>query len=886
MGSNHGLMRHTHAISHLQKLSASVLHCPCAQCNGLFSHTPRQIVSHILNYGHSTSYLLTGARPENKEAQEQKGEEYDLEMQELVGSEEEAASDLDDLPQLSPSDDEADSDLDDEGPDEEDSEEELPIFPAGHDPDDDDPDAEDSGEEHPMLPAQDRASAACKQLSRQIISEIANGTLHQSTSVRCLRYFKHHLTHFLPDEIHTDLPVSWYMLQKKGGMVKSKQTLRHFCPNGCRIFTGKNDTRCGICVDKKGNCGMRYDDKGTPTCEVIYFDLDDWITRILKILEVAEAISRYLAFVQRPRPEGVIRDSCDGSVVRDIRAHCPEALPDLWPFEQSNDGVKKFETTNHSLTPVVYRCHAFPPWLRSSQAGAFLVAVYPNNAKMTPAFFKPIVDMFMRRSPEAADHVGLENAGPLHVVDASGTARSISCFIPWLVNDIRGAAKPMMSKQSPAYRGACSQCHVHGLRLATANVTIYPGAVKHTRVGSNIRQAASEEFQNFPQMGDLLTEGPPRTMVHQDAVDSGLRAQSGNLTKEQLLLETHHGVGEYCRLSYFNSPLMNCIDMMHQLANQAGDIIKLTLGTKEQKFSSGRKKMEHEFGRFLEYPADKAGSKLLPFWRCPKENRDCLDKIVENWRLPTAWPALHQLYEKLPIMGSAEKLLFLGPVGVYLLQFCEFGSPSMPEASARGKNILVPLLYDLCYACELLQARVITHDLLDDLQAELVRVLAELEVLLPLCWNTDVRHKMLHMVENIRRYGPHHCQSMFFFERWHKILRKFACSNHHLMSSIGNRCDMYMCANEWQLPSAGGDTWILHPHQSTFFGKQEHNYDAIDGLKMGTCKLVRNLTSNHGGEFAQVQDVWAILFRQYDALRDRYRAYVLIDLICWCVTLR
>ena len=78
---------------------------------------------------------------------------------------------------------------------------------------------------------------------------------------------------------------------------------------------------------------MRYDNKGTPTCEVIYFDLDDWITRILKILEVAEAISRYLAFVRRQRPEGVIRDSCDGSVVRDVRDKHPEALPDLWPFE-------------------------------------------------------------------------------------------------------------------------------------------------------------------------------------------------------------------------------------------------------------------------------------------------------------------------------------------------------------------------------------------------------------------------------------------------------------------------------------------------------------------------------------------------------------------------
>ena len=101
---------------------------------------------------------------------------------------------------------------------------------------------------------------------------------------------------------------------------------------------------------------------------------------------------------------------------------------------------------------------------------------------------------------------------------------------------------------------------------------------------------------------------------------------------------------------------------------------------------------------------------------------------------------------------------------------------------------LKELLVDLMYALELVQAYIHTHSTVDACEAELVRVLTKMEVMLPLCWNTNVRHVLLHLCEYIRRFGPFFTHNMLPFERWHIQFKRCVRSGHHTMSGTISLC--------------------------------------------------------------------------------------------------
>jgi hypothetical protein len=63
------------------------------------------------------------------------------------------------------------------------------------------------------------------------------------------------------------------------------------------------------------------------------------------------------------------------------------------------------------------------------------------------------------------------------------------------------------------------------------------------------------------------------------------------------------------------------------------------------------------------------------------------------------------------------------------------------------------------------------------LQTRLVVVLAELEILLPIYWNTSTRHYLLHMYEMILSLGNFWSVSMLGVERLHVLIKRLGmCS--------------------------------------------------------------------------------------------------------------
>ena len=204
------------------RILARPVQCPCASCNGLFLQTPTKTVDHLYLVGYSSSFIVPFE------------EEY---ADEWAGA-----------------------------PPQDDRNLGHPALLAREDwePSASDEDSEDNGdekEEELELSQREKTIKACMLLSRQLIDEIANGGVHQTSAVRVLTLFKHHLGPLLSDDVMDELPDSLHMLKKVAELVEVSSFMRHFCPEGCRMFVGASgqQEKCGLC-----QVGWRYDDHGRP----------------------------------------------------------------------------------------------------------------------------------------------------------------------------------------------------------------------------------------------------------------------------------------------------------------------------------------------------------------------------------------------------------------------------------------------------------------------------------------------------------------------------------------------------------------------------------------------------------------------------------------------
>ena len=305
---------------HLRSLSLEAAPCPCSSCNGNFLKSAEAIVAHLLTHGPSVVY--------------------------------EIPSPLDSQIVLPPAD-PAENPVDDPF--------EVPV-------------------EVPVeVLHRSKCRMAVQHLCKQLIDDVAHGATSQTAAVRFLQYARTHLKDVVSPDLIDSLPQTVYSMKKIAGVEETESTIRHFCPNGCRMFANDDGPQeeCGLCTT-----GWRYDDFGRPTCECVYFSLDDWCSRMLKISEVAEAIDEHTRNCVA-RPAGIYRDSCDGSIIRSLKERFAESGPDFWCFEQCNDGVIKYVAAQKSMTPVVFHCHALPPWLRTSFGATFFAAAFPSTAKLT-----------------------------------------------------------------------------------------------------------------------------------------------------------------------------------------------------------------------------------------------------------------------------------------------------------------------------------------------------------------------------------------------------------------------------------------------------------------------------------------------------------------------
>lgn len=249
----------------------------------------------------------------------------------------------------------------------------------------------------------------------------------------------------------------------------------------------------------------------------------------------------------------------------------------------------------------------------------------------------------------------------------------------------------------------------------------------------------------------------------------------------------------------------------------------------------------------------------VPF-HVSKKLKSILTQLVRDLRhkIPYGWPALMDYftdeYEKIKM---AEALLFCGNVGSYLIQ--------LTDIQDKVKVVFIELLS----VSSLVINKSSTDELLQDCYMKLVVVLAKLEILLPLYWNTGTRHFLLHTFDFIKRLGRFWSFSMMGVERIHIMIKKLGKSKRNVMASLQKNNDLN-CMAQLQWRFNPDHKWTNKGKVSSLHLKPPVPLD--DGVVMPQGGMRKRKASTR--IFKALEDEWAIRDKNFDRLRDRHRRYV------------
>ena len=594
----------------------------------------------------------------------------------------------------------------------------------------------------------------------QILLDIGENRISQTAATSMLKNFRSTIGQFLPLNVLDLIPADWRTLKKYQTTSEDPPyVFRDFCPEDHYMFpVDATAIECPLC---KG-AATRYLASGASARRVLYFTLEGYMRRILSSPSLKHAIT---SWPDRVSQDGVLRDACDGSLMRGFGRGgntqngnifgklTPQQRRRCFVFSQCTDATVVSHIQGTSMTPVVHMCLSLPPHLRRALTAMFLAAVWPKGGS-DPALLAPVLEMFKQLGP---DTPGLTVDGVTYWA-----------VYGFRVDDIRGIAKAIRAKQCPAYNGACIQCKIRGVRITNIHTTVYPGAVSFTCKECEHREKFKEVFKELPSFRQAGLNLKPQAMTMERAMKSADRMSQGGLSVEEKQMEPFWGPNIFSAiLPGTDFVWQTTNDSFHEVANTMRDIFNLMRCNEKQasrmKYTRKRKAFEKTQNRF-QRPKGKASEGNgwhLPF-QATKASRAKLDKFVQSgrMRLPSSWPRVRYVFEYLNRLSCSELVFMAGPLGLYFLIF-----PDIDENIRR-------VFGDLITCLEELQAKSRTKKELKDLQEAIVMTLAEAETLLPVYWNTMVRHVLLHITSFIERCGPFKAQSMCGYERFHTMFKK------------------------------------------------------------------------------------------------------------------
>ena len=251
------------------------------------------------------------------------------------------------------------------------------------------------------------------------------------------------------------------------------------------------------------------------------------------------------------------------------------------------------------------------------------------------------------------------------------------------------------------------------------------------------------------------------------------------------------------------------IDPAHEISNLVKDMLALMLNKNAMEFKPKRLEEEQKMGRYKNWSSNKKAS-----WRISAQFIMILSTLLASnqLKISAAWPRLLNYftdeYEKIKL---AEAMAFCGDRGCYFIGLTDIDPAVkqlfmellrvvggfMKKYTIRSQllrylyynvyiyiyiyflfNSFIPIFPCFNHVVATCNCTIIRLDLLISymytyrLHERLVVVLAELEILLPIYWNTSTRHYLLHMYQMILSLGHFWAISMLGVERLHVLIKR------------------------------------------------------------------------------------------------------------------
>lgn len=151
------------------------------------------------------------------------------------------------------------------------------------------------------------------------------------------------------------------------------------------------------------------------------------------------------------------------------------------------------------------------------------------------------------------------------------------------------------------------------------------------------------------------------------------------------------------------------------------------------------------------------------------------------------------------------------------------------------------------------------------LNARMVWVLAKLEEVLPIYWNTSTRHFLLHMYTIILSLGNFWSISMLGVERLHVLIKTLSRGKKHLLATFQNKYSLF-CQSQLRWKYATDHQWT---NPRSIFGKD--SVQPAEGYVVLMGKQIKRGVSDEA--FKNLQNEWAIRDKEYDKFKDSYETY-------------
>ncbi|KAL6584538.1 hypothetical protein OROMI_003827 [Orobanche minor] len=567
----------------------------------------------------------------------------------------------------------------------------------------------------------------------------------------------------------------------------------HACPNDCMLFWAENER-----LDKCRKCGTSrwklIEDKNTsdhtlnlsekhriPAKVMRYFPLKPRLQRMFLSSEFSNLMTWHA--LARKKDEK-LRHPADGQGWKSMNAKYPDFATEIRNVRLglAADGFNPYCSMNstHSTWPVVLVNYNLPPWLIMKSENLILSTLIPG-----PNYPGNEIDVYMQ--PLVAELKELWAYG-VETYDAKcDSTFKLQASLLWTISDFPGYA--LLSGWSTKGKLACPSCHYEtsSIYLKHSKKVVY---LNHRKFLPPDHKWRSDK-RKFN--GQVEMNGCPE-MLTGEQVEELLYGYENNFGKQQT---KQKGSSLDCpwkkksiffELPYWSSNMVrHNLDVMHIEKNIFDKILGtlLDIGGKTKDHLNARLDLEEMGIRKILHPIKCDDNKHVEIraasFDMTKKEKEIFCSVLKNAKLPYGSASnisrcIHVKERKIFGYKSHDAHIILH----YMLQFA--------VVKTLKPEVAIPLMR-LGAFFRGICGKVIELDDVEKLQAEIIEILCELEMIFPPAFFDIMVHLPIHLCKEVEFGGPVHLRWMFGIER-------YLCK---LKSYVRNRSKLEGCIAEGYL---------------------------------------------------------------------------------------